>query len=197
MGLRFRRSVRLLPGVKLNLGQKSSSISIGVRGLHYTLGTRGARVTAGIPGTGLNWSQSISKSTSPANAIGTPNAPQSQMPRKKGILLPLVIVLAMLFLAYATSRDRSPSSAPPPMISQIVEQTSAAGSIALPQIFPGVSVPVVPPVQDIARQDETAMLFRVVPADTSPLPSPESVPLPRRRPKTLEQQPLQLHRQNP
>lgn len=53
MGLGFRRSWGVLPGVRLNLGLKSGSVSFGMRGLHYTVGTRGQRVTVGLPGTGL------------------------------------------------------------------------------------------------------------------------------------------------
>jgi len=52
---RFRRSIKLFPGVRWNFGKKSSSISIGVRGAHYTVGTRGSRTTVGIPGTGLSY----------------------------------------------------------------------------------------------------------------------------------------------
>ena len=59
MGLRFRRSWGVVPGVRLNLGLKSGSVSFGVRGLHYTVGTRGQRVTVGLPGTGLYWTQKI------------------------------------------------------------------------------------------------------------------------------------------
>jgi len=40
MGLRFRRSWGVVPGVRLNLGLKSGSVSFGVRGLHYTVGDR-------------------------------------------------------------------------------------------------------------------------------------------------------------
>ena len=50
---RFRRSFRLLPGVRWNLGKKSSSISLGGRGFHYTIGSSGTRTTVGAPGTGL------------------------------------------------------------------------------------------------------------------------------------------------
>ena len=52
---RFRRSVKILPGVRWNFGKKSSSLSIGVRGAHYTFGTSGSRTTVGIPGTGLSY----------------------------------------------------------------------------------------------------------------------------------------------
>lgn len=57
MGFRFRRSVKILPGVRLNLSGSGASVSLGPRGFHYTVGSKGTRVTAGIPGTGLSWSQ--------------------------------------------------------------------------------------------------------------------------------------------
>jgi hypothetical protein len=59
MGLRFRRSWSLIPGVRLNLGLRSGSVSFGMRGLHYTVGTRGSQVTAGLPGTGLFWTKKL------------------------------------------------------------------------------------------------------------------------------------------
>jgi Protein of unknown function (DUF4236) len=59
MGLRFRRSWSVIPGIRFNLGLKSGSVSFGTRGLHYTVGTSGSRITAGIPGTGLFWTQKL------------------------------------------------------------------------------------------------------------------------------------------
>ncbi len=52
---RFRRSVKILPGVRWNFGKSSTSLSIGGRGAHYTFGTSGSRTTVGIPGTGLSY----------------------------------------------------------------------------------------------------------------------------------------------
>lgn len=57
MGFRFRRSVKILPGVRINLSGSGASVSLGARGFHYTIGPKGTRVTAGIPGTGLSWTQ--------------------------------------------------------------------------------------------------------------------------------------------
>jgi Protein of unknown function (DUF4236) len=57
MGFRFRRSVRILPGVKINLSGSGTSVSLGGRGFHYTIGPKGTRVTAGIPGTGMSWTE--------------------------------------------------------------------------------------------------------------------------------------------
>ena len=37
MGFRFRKSVKIAPGVRLNLNRKSASISLGGKGAHYTV----------------------------------------------------------------------------------------------------------------------------------------------------------------
>lgn len=61
MGLRFRKSIKIAPGVKLNLGTKSAGISIGTKGCRYSLNTSGRRTTTvGIPGTGVYYSHSSS-----------------------------------------------------------------------------------------------------------------------------------------
>lgn len=58
MGFRFRRSIRILPGIRVNLGRRSASLSIGGRGAHVTLRPgHKARATVGLPGTGLSYSQ--------------------------------------------------------------------------------------------------------------------------------------------
>ena len=57
MGFRFRRSFRLMPGIRLNLSRSGVSTSIGRRGAWFTIGPRGARATVGIPGTGLSYTE--------------------------------------------------------------------------------------------------------------------------------------------
>lgn len=56
MGLRFRKSMKLLPGVRLNFNLHSMSITAGPKGFHQTYSTTG-RVTrsVGIPGTGISY----------------------------------------------------------------------------------------------------------------------------------------------
>ena len=59
MGFRFRKSIKLAPGVRLNLGKKSASISFGTRGLRHTISTSGRRtVSIGVPGTGIYYTKS-------------------------------------------------------------------------------------------------------------------------------------------
>jgi Protein of unknown function (DUF4236) len=55
MSFRFRRTMGIAPGIRLNLSRSGPSISFGPRGLHYTIGMKGNRTTVGIPGTGLFW----------------------------------------------------------------------------------------------------------------------------------------------
>ena len=72
MGIRFRRSMKILPGVRLTVGKSSVGISAGVRGARVSLNSSGRVTTsAGIPGSGLYWTESKSlrkkkpKSTAP------------------------------------------------------------------------------------------------------------------------------------
>ena len=56
MGLRFRKSITILPGVKLNLGKTGVSVSAGVRGFRKTFHSSGKVTTSvGIPGTGISY----------------------------------------------------------------------------------------------------------------------------------------------
>ena len=60
MGLRFRKSIKLCKGVKLNLGSKSASISVGGKGFHQTFSTTGRTTSSvGIPGTGVSYQKSV------------------------------------------------------------------------------------------------------------------------------------------
>ena len=55
MSLRFRRSLKIIPGVRLNFNKDSIGVSLGVRGAHYTMNSKGRRtISAGIPGTGIS-----------------------------------------------------------------------------------------------------------------------------------------------
>ena len=60
MGLRFRRSVRLAPGVRLNFSKSGLSATIGPRGASVGIGRRGTFLNAGIPGTGLYARENLS-----------------------------------------------------------------------------------------------------------------------------------------
>lgn len=51
--MRFRRSIKLFPGVKLNVSKSGISASMGIRGVSVTMGSKGQYLNYGIPGTGI------------------------------------------------------------------------------------------------------------------------------------------------
>ena len=94
MGMRFRKSVKICKGVKVNFSKSGASLSLGGRGHSMNFGGRGTRATVGIPGTGLSYStkvggshksrssshrSSASRSGSRSNAVAVPNSVQLKM----------------------------------------------------------------------------------------------------------------------
>ncbi len=59
MGLRFRKSVKICKGVKVNFSKSGASLSLGGRGHAMNFGRRGVKATLGIPGTGLSYGTTI------------------------------------------------------------------------------------------------------------------------------------------
>lgn len=53
MGIYFRKSIKIAPGLRLNVSKGGTSVSIGPRGAKLNIGKRGTYVTTGIPGTGI------------------------------------------------------------------------------------------------------------------------------------------------
>lgn len=77
MALRFRKSFKIAPGVKLNLNKKSTSITFGTRGAHYTINSKGKRTKSiGIPGTGISYVETSGSKTS-STSHSTSNTPQA------------------------------------------------------------------------------------------------------------------------
>lgn len=65
MRFRFRRSIKILPGIRLNLSKSGVSTSIGVPGATANLGRRGTKATVGLPGTRVSYSEKISGPPAP------------------------------------------------------------------------------------------------------------------------------------
>jgi hypothetical protein len=55
MGFGFRKSIKILPGVRVNVSRSGVSTSIGGRGASVNIGKRGTYLNAGVPGTGLSY----------------------------------------------------------------------------------------------------------------------------------------------
>lgn len=103
MGFRFRKSVKIAPGVRLNLGKKSTSVTLGGKGARYTVSSTGRRTkSVSVPGTGLSYSESTkSNSNDKINSsnLNSKKVVQEYSPRQyKQFGIILVILNAMLLL---------------------------------------------------------------------------------------------------
>lgn len=90
MGWRVHRSIKIAPGVRLNIGKKGTSVSFGRKGARVTVGKNRVTRTIGIPGTGIYntktttlhkkaSSRSTAHSAHPARPTYT--APRTYVPR--------------------------------------------------------------------------------------------------------------------
>jgi hypothetical protein len=144
MGLRFRKSVSLGKGLRLNFGKKGMSITTGIRGAHVTYSTSGKKTTSfGIPGTGISYVKSKKVGRSLRNGFGfgtavrpsndnAPMQPTNSNHKKRGCATAAVITVAVtVFLsviAYAFGGNDSSSS-------------SALSSMDFPSILTSSSEP--------------------------------------------------------
>ena len=72
MGIRFRKTINLGGGLKLNLNKKSAGLSFGSKGARFSVNSDGRKTTSiGIPGTGLYWTKTSDgkSSLTPLNII--------------------------------------------------------------------------------------------------------------------------------
>lgn len=72
MGLNFRKSIKIAPGIRVNISKKGlSSVSVGGKGARVNVSKKGTRTTVGLPGTGLSYTTN----TSYKKSKGTLNDP--------------------------------------------------------------------------------------------------------------------------
>lgn len=53
MGWRYRKRIKIIPGIYINISKSGISTNVGVRGANVTFGSKGTYVNTGVPGTGL------------------------------------------------------------------------------------------------------------------------------------------------
>jgi hypothetical protein len=128
MGLRFRRSIKLVPGVRLNIGLRRTSVSVGGKGFTYNLGSKGSRVTVGIPGSGLSYSTNL-QHQNPATLLAN-----SMPARKRYSATPFVVIAFILGLIYIAYQPTSPGakSAPVNTSTPAPLRADITGTIAQP-----------------------------------------------------------------
>jgi hypothetical protein len=61
VGLRFRKSFKIAPGVRFNVNKKSVGMSFGVKGARVSINSKGQKTTTvGVPGSGLYYTTTSS-----------------------------------------------------------------------------------------------------------------------------------------
>lgn len=55
MGFRYRKSINLGGGTRLNISKSGFGLSTGIKGFRVGVGPKGVRTTASIPGTGISY----------------------------------------------------------------------------------------------------------------------------------------------
>lgn len=102
MGFNFRKSIKIMPGVRVNLTKKGvSSVSVGKNGARVNVSKKGTRTTVGLPGTGLSYS-----SYSPRNKQSKVKTPLSSNQDSrdagsfKGVFKFLLILAVIVFFLY-------------------------------------------------------------------------------------------------
>lgn len=153
MSLRFRKSIGLGHGVKLNIGKKGVGISAGVKGARVSINSNGRKTTSvGIPGTGMSYvksekigAQKKTGGTSPNQSEnqdlfpGNNNTPPSK--KKPGCLAIVIGIIAVLcvigFISWAVqgfpASDTTSSAASSSLLTSSISEISstAASSVAV------------------------------------------------------------------
>jgi hypothetical protein len=114
--MRFRKSIRIAPGLRLNLSRSGVSTTLGGRGASVNFGKKGTRATVGIPGSGFSFSQRLSR---PAGGGGSgddgSNAGKAQASgcASVGCLgFFLLVLLGMCMDTDSPASSRVPTSSP-------------------------------------------------------------------------------------
>ena len=100
MGFHFRKSIKIAPGVKLNLGKKSTGISVGNKFGGVSINTKtGVTTRVSAPGTGMSYTSRIGGKHKRKNAISSvAERATIQKPYKPFYKRAWYIVLTIAFL---------------------------------------------------------------------------------------------------
>jgi hypothetical protein len=98
MGFRFRKSIKIFPGLRLNLSKGGVSANVGIRGANISLGKRGAAVNLGVPGTGVGYQKRIDIGENPNSQSSTGTAPHRGNSLLPVILLFVAVVVVIVIV---------------------------------------------------------------------------------------------------
>ena len=111
MGWRYRKSFKMAPGLRLNMGKGGfTSISVGGRGATLNLGKRGVTSTVSLPGTGLSYQHRFRSASTPQHAQAlTSTTPALTSGRKISMPAYVAVVAFVLGGGYLAVHSPAPS----------------------------------------------------------------------------------------
>lgn len=80
MGFRYRKTISLVPGVRININRHGFSTTIGPRGANINIGPHGTFANASIPGTGVSYRTRIDNANSIRNRPRSPSYNDGPLP---------------------------------------------------------------------------------------------------------------------
>lgn len=103
MGLNFRKSIKIAPGVRLNFGRKSTGISFGGKYSGVSFNSRtGARARISAPGTGFSYTTKLGSSKKSSSSTNNINYQNNSTNKGGGCLIScLKWVCYLIFLPFA------------------------------------------------------------------------------------------------
>lgn len=136
MGWRFRRTVSLFPGVRLNFSKSGVTTTLGPRGAHITVGGKHTRLTTGIPGTGLSATTLLSSNRPVKSKVNSDAADQPTNLAHRAVGFSVV---ALVVFAIAQLGHREPAATTSSVVNTPPQPPPAAASLAaMPAPLPAV-----------------------------------------------------------
>ncbi|MFT4168027.1 MAG: DUF4236 domain-containing protein [Dysgonomonas sp.] len=106
MAFRFHKRIKILPGLRLNVGKTGVSTTVGRRGLSVTSGKRGTYLNTGLPGTGLSYRQRLSSGDKTINQAQSNQTYILQRSYNSvGKMLYIIAVLGILLIIGLSTSD--------------------------------------------------------------------------------------------
>lgn len=81
MGWRYRKRIKILPGIHLNISKSGISTNVGVKGASVTFGPKGTYVNTGLPGTGLYRRDKVHEDRTVGHSTQTYHSPDNERPQ--------------------------------------------------------------------------------------------------------------------
>jgi hypothetical protein len=98
MPFRFRKRLKLFPGLFVNLSKKGASLSLGGRGATINVNRQGVQETVGLPGSGVSY---LTRRRKFSKAAAPPNAPRQPVTAAHVVYLIAIALVILWILAHA------------------------------------------------------------------------------------------------